>query len=88
MEQELQNVCHCWVLGGFSHISLCFCECLNISSTRKKITPWFLDWFASDSTISVIWWVSRGLFNLLKCCIKFVFVYLCNIYIFFSEKEL
>lgn len=84
MKQEWQNVAHCWVHGGFFNISLCFlCACLNISLTRKKITPWFLDWFASGSAISVSWWVSRGLFSLLKCHIKFVFVYLCNTVVFF-----
>lgn len=67
---------------------LCVCVCLNISLTRKKITPWFLDWIASGSTISIVWWVSRGLFSLLKWHIKFVFVYSCNTVVVFSGKEL
>lgn len=81
-EARMKNIDSGWVHGGFfTHFSLR--ACLNISLKRKKTTLQFLDWFASNSTFSVIWWVSRGLFDFLKCYSNFVFAYPCNTFFFF-----
>lgn len=60
---------------GFLEVSVCFCSYMNMYLTRKKTTPWFLDWVASNSAISLVWWGSRGLFNLLTSVWYFFFFF-------------